>query len=133
MTIVPDASVILALLLDGADAGEWSRSLVASESLVAPHLMPVEVAHGLRRALLAKDVSSDAARLAHDDLLSLDVDLHPYEPHGERVWELRGSVTPYDAWYVAVAESIDAPLATLDRRLTRAKGPRCEFRLPTRR
>jgi hypothetical protein len=30
-------------------------------------------------------------------------------------------------WYVAIAEALDAPLATLDGRLATAAGPRCQF------
>jgi predicted nucleic acid-binding protein len=89
--------------------------------------MPVEVANLLRRAALTGEVSDDVAGLAHADLLALPVDLFPYELVAERVWELRGAVTAYDGWYVAVAESLDAPLATLDGRLARAPGPRCRF------
>jgi predicted nucleic acid-binding protein len=44
-----------------------------------------------------------------------------------RIWELRENVTCYDAWYVAVAEALSAPLATLDIRLTKAPGPHCRF------
>jgi len=39
-------------------------------------------------------------------------------------------VRPYDAWYVAVAESFGLPLATLDVRLSSASGPDCEFITP---
>ena len=35
-----------------------------------------------------------------------------------------------DGWYVALAESLQADLVTLDRRLIRASGCRCEFRCP---
>ena len=48
----------------------------------------------------------------------------------ERVWELRANLSSYDAWYVAIAELADMPLATLDQKLTRAPGPGCEFLLP---
>jgi predicted nucleic acid-binding protein len=48
----------------------------------------------------------------------------------ERAWELRGSLTAYDAAYVAVAELVGAPLLTLDARLSRAPGPRCRFLKP---
>jgi len=48
----------------------------------------------------------------------------------ERVWELRANLSSYDAWYVAVAELADVPLATMDLRLARATGPQCEFLLP---
>jgi predicted nucleic acid-binding protein len=46
------------------------------------------------------------------------------------VWELRENVTAYDGWYVALAESLGARLATLDVRLTKASGPRCAFTTP---
>ena len=64
------------------------------------------------------------------DLVRLPIDLHPFEPVAERVWELRESVSAYDAWYVALAEALEVPLATLDVRLARAPGPRCSFVLP---
>jgi predicted nucleic acid-binding protein len=55
------------------------------------------------------------------------VELFPYAPFAARIWDLRGSVTCYDAWSVALAEALSAPLATLDARLARASGPRCRF------
>jgi predicted nucleic acid-binding protein len=59
--------------------------------------------------------------------VQLRVDLFPYEVVAARVWELRHNMTAYDAWYVALAEALDSPLATLDARLARAAGPRCRF------
>jgi predicted nucleic acid-binding protein len=56
--------------------------------------------------------------------------LWPVGRTSARAWELRGSVTYYDASYVALAELLDAPLVTLDPRLARAPGPRCEFLTP---
>ncbi len=44
--------------------------------------------------------------------------------------ELRENVTSCDAWYVALAESLNAPLATVDLRLAKAAGPRCAFLTP---
>jgi predicted nucleic acid-binding protein len=41
------------------------------------------------------------------------------------VWELRDSVRGWDAFYIALAEVLDAPLLTIDRRLGRARGLRC--------
>jgi predicted nucleic acid-binding protein len=95
-----------------------------------PHLMPVEAASILRRAAQAGDISADVASLAHTDLLDLRVEFIPYQPYAARVWELRDNVTCYDGWYVAVAELLDAPLATLDGRLANSPGPRCQFLLP---
>lgn len=58
------------------------------------------------------------------------VEFFPYQPCAGRVWELRENVTCHDGWYVAVAELLDAPLATLDGRLANSPGPRCRFLLP---
>jgi predicted nucleic acid-binding protein len=84
----------------------------------------------LRRATLAGDLSADAATLAHVELQTLPIDLFPYGPFADRVWALRDNVVAYDAWYVALAETLDAELATLDVRLTQAPGPTCAFLTP---
>jgi predicted nucleic acid-binding protein len=130
VTLVVDASVVVAALVDGGAAGAWAASVLSGQALAAPHHMPIEAANILRRAMLAGDLSSDSASLAHADLLALRVELVPYPPLGERCWELRDNVTVYDAAYVALAEGLDAPLATLDRRLAAATGPRCTFETP---
>lgn len=85
----------------------------------------------LQRAVLAREVAADRASLAHADLGDLPVDLFAYEPFADGVLELRSSVGAYDAWYVALAESLDAPPATLDRRLTRSQGARRRFLAPS--
>ena len=130
MTIVVDASLVVAALVDDGPDGTWADELLAGETLAAPHLMPVEVASVLRRAALAGEIAVEVASLAHADLLLLRVELFPYEPFADRVWELRANVTAYDAWYVALAETLEAPVATLDGRLVAAAGPRCAFRIP---
>lgn len=130
MTLVLDASVVVAALVDDGDAGSQALSLLASDHLAAPHLMPAEVANILRRLAAHGAISTDVASLAHDDLLDLAVELLPYDVVAGRIWELRANLTAYDAWYVAVAELVDAPLVTLDERLARAPGPRCVVRTP---
>jgi predicted nucleic acid-binding protein len=130
MTLIVDASVVVAALVDSGPTGRWAESELAAGELAAPHLLPVEVANILRRAALAGDISEDTAALAHADLLELRVELYPYEAVAARVWELRHNVTAYDACYVSLAEQLAAPLVTLDRKLSQARGTRCVFRLP---
>lgn len=127
MIVVVDASFVVAALTDSGPEGVWAEGVLASDDLAAPHFMPVEAANILRRAALKRDIAQDDAARAHTDLLAIRVELFPYQPFAARVWELRGSVTAYDAWYVAVAETLGVTLATLDRRLIRAPGPRCGF------
>jgi predicted nucleic acid-binding protein len=59
--------------------------------------------------------------------MQLDMELSPFDPFADRIWELRHLVTSYDAWYVALAEALRLPLATLDGRLSRVKGVSCKF------
>lgn len=133
MTVVVDASVVVAALVDGGSVGTWAEDVLRSEPLAAPHLMPVEAANIVRRAAIAGDFSTDVAALAHMDLTSLPVELFPYGPFAPRVWELHRNLTAYDAWYVSLAEALGARLATLDGRLRRSSGPRCTFLVPVTR
>ncbi|MFT5531237.1 MAG: putative nucleic acid-binding protein [Candidatus Poriferisodalaceae bacterium] len=130
MTIVVDASAIVALLVDDGVDGRWVEQQLSDATLVGPHLLHIEVASVLRRAVLSGDLSSDAANLAYRNLFLLPIELSPLEPFARRVWDLRPTVTAYDAWYVALAEALDAPLVTLDARLAGAPGPTCTFVVP---
>jgi predicted nucleic acid-binding protein len=130
MTLVIDSGLVVAALVDSGPVGTWADHLLATDDLAAPHLLLVEVANVLRRAAMAGEISADTAALAHADLLSLRVELFAYEPFATRVWELRENVTAYGGWYVALAESLNATLATLDLRLAKAPGPRCAFATP---
>jgi predicted nucleic acid-binding protein len=129
--IVVDAPVLVAALVDDGHDGRWAESIIRAEPLVAPHLVYAEATNVLRRAAAAGHVSDDIASLAHADLVALTITAFEYEPFADRVWSLRHTVSAHDAWYVAIAERLAAPLATLDGRLASAPGPRCRFRLPT--
>ena len=129
MSAVVDASLLVAAAADAGPEGTWAEEVVAGGSLLAPHLVLAEATNILRRLEVAGRLTRLEAGAAARDLLQLDLELLPFAPFAERVWELRGNVTSYDAWYVAVAEAADLPLATLDRRLARADGPRCDFLL----
>lgn len=130
MTLVVDSSAAVAALLDDGPDGRAALEAMGEGRLVAPHILPAEVTNVVRRLVAAGDVTADAGALALDDLAALAIAYVPFDPFRGRVWELRGAVAAYDAWYVAAAEALDAPLATLDRRLMRAPGPRCAWALP---
>jgi predicted nucleic acid-binding protein len=128
--LVVDASIIVAALVQKDTEGTWSERTIENARLAAPHLLHVEVANILRRLAESKAISEDVASLAYDDLAKMPIQLFDFAPFAPRVWALRSNVRPYDAWYVALAEALAAPLATLDRRLSRATGPLCTFRTP---
>ncbi|MGB3485883.1 MAG: type II toxin-antitoxin system VapC family toxin [Mycobacterium sp.] len=119
--IVLDASAAVAALLnDGA-----ARRTVAGETINAPHLIDAEVVSALRRQVAAGQIADTHARQGLDVWRQLGLLRYDAVPLLDRVWELRNSVTAYDAFYVALAENLDCPLMTADARLAGANGPRC--------
>jgi predicted nucleic acid-binding protein len=128
--IVPDASVVFSSMMNDEEEGSWAADMIRRGELAAPHHLPAEVANSLRRTASMRPEMRATADSASDELTRLVVEYFPFAPFAARIWQLRHNVTPYDAWYVALAEALDAPLATLDRRLVRADGPRCEFLTP---
>lgn len=128
--VVCDASAMVAVLLDSGPDGIWATAALAGAALVAPSLLPYEVANVIRRHAESGATSSDQAAQAHADLLDLAIEYWPYETIAGRAWELRSALTAYDASYVALAEMIDAPLVTLDRRIAGASGTRCRIETP---
>jgi predicted nucleic acid-binding protein len=130
LSVVVDSSVLVAALLDSGPQGLWAETIVAQGALHAPELARVEATNVLRRLERARQITRPEANSAHDDLMQLDLELFGFDPFAERVWELRHTVTSYDAWYVALAEALRLPLATLDSRLARSKGVACDFLLP---
>jgi predicted nucleic acid-binding protein len=121
--IVVDASAALSALLNAGPA----RAALAAEQLHAPHLIDVEVAHGLRRRVAAKSMTGAQGRTALDAWRRLGMTRYPTVSLLERVWQLRENLSAYDAAYVALAEALDCPLLTADGRLSRAPGARCSI------
>lgn len=128
--LVCDSSVLIAALLGRGSTGVWARDTVDGNDLSAPDLIRFEVANIIRRHESAAIITTDQATMAHDDMVELPIEEWPYVLLAGRVWELRANLTAYDASYVALAERLMAPLVTLDRRLARAPGIRCEVWVP---
>lgn len=128
--LVLDAAALVALLTVDADAGRWVVDQIGPRTLVGPHLLMFEAANVLRRLEALGRIDATTAALAHQELLDLPIDLVGYAPLAGRARELRANLTSYDASYVALAEALEAPLITLDARIARAPGVRCEVRLP---
>ena len=130
MSLVVDSSVLVAALVDTGPSGVWAEEVLSHGSLHAPELSRLEATNVLRRLELAKQLTMAEANAAHEDLMLLEIELYSFEPFSDRIWELRHAVTSYDAWYVAVAEALKLPLATLDGRLCRTAGLACKFLTP---
>ena len=121
--IVLDASAALEWLFEtptGIKIGE--RLFSRSVSHHAPHLIDVEVAQVLRRYVRHKAITVDLAQEALKDFSDLPLIRYPHAFLIPRVFDLRDTLTAYDAVYVALAELLDVPLLTCDRRIAAASG-----------
>ena len=128
--IVVDASALVELLLPSDAAGTVAARLFDSgDSLAAPHLIDVEAAQVLRRYAQAGEIDGRRGREAIADLADMPIRRYPHDVLLPRVWDLRHNLTAYDAVYVALAEALDAPLVTRDRRLARAAGHGADIEL----
>lgn len=128
--IVVDASALIEVLLGMSAAGRLAERLFAEgETLHAPHLLDVEVAQVLRRYSLAGVFDVQRGVQALEDLADFPIARYPHQPFLARMWEMRHNVTAYDAAYLALAETLAAPLVTRDAKLASAAGHQARIEL----
>lgn len=127
---VLDASAFAEALMASTAMGSAARRRIAATRVWhAPQVLPAEVLSAIRGQLLGGHLLAHQAQRARDRLARTRVVLHPFAPFADRIWQLRHNLTVYDAWYVALAERLDAPLVTADNRLAGADGTACEIEL----
>ena len=121
--IVLDASAVLEVLLRTASAFQIEERIFSpGETLHAPHLLDLEVIQVLRRYSLSGEMNSERGQEAVNDFVDFPIIRYPHHIFLNRIWDLRHNMTAYDAVYVALAESLSAPLLTCDERLAKAPG-----------
>jgi predicted nucleic acid-binding protein len=129
MTKVVDASVLVEYFSEGEHVEAAEQAVSPDHWICAPALIDAEVGQALRRQVRAEQMTAGKARVALEELLGLPIQRIPHGLLVERAWELRHNVTFYDGLYVALAEAMDVPLLTIDRKLARASGLRVEVEL----
>lgn len=111
--IVVDASAFAELILGGGRAP-------LDRDFHAPSVCDLELASTVRRLLRSRRLTLEGAATAIAEYLSMPLTRYQHTALLGRVLELRDNFTAYDASYVALAEWLEAPLLTADRRLARA-------------
>lgn len=123
---VVDAAALVEALVGMDAVGIAARKRIADASCHAPHLVDAEVGSVLRRRERARTITDGTARTA---LAALPGMIENRYSHTGRLanlaWEMRHTITFYDALYVALATMLDMPLLTADVKLSKAPGLSC--------
>lgn len=124
--IVVDASALAEVALRTTTGRQVQDTLLQHGELHAPALLDFELASIFRSAYLRDDIGWDDLSLSLSVVMALSIVRHDAGPLMTRMLELAHSVSAYDAAYIALAEALDVPLLTLDRRLGRTHGHRAD-------
>lgn len=126
MTIILDASVALAFVFGDEDSPLVQKTLaaLAESPAYVPYHWSFEVNNGLLMAIRRRRLAANDAPMAQALLLGLPLIPDPLTV--EQAWSSafvlaqQFRLTSYDAAYLELAVRLDAPLATLDKGLSRA-------------
>ncbi len=126
--IVIDASLVVDALI-APDSDHLLDYVLNIRDLVAPHVVDIEVLSSLRHSWFRRLLTDERLAEALEDFADFQIERYSHTLLRERIWSLRANVTAADAAYVALAELLDVPLITRDRRLARSSGhtARIEF------
>lgn len=123
--LILDASVLVELITDGRHRPAAERLLqrIATDAeltlVTAAHGL-VESASAIRRLVFRERISPGAGTAALRALGDFELALDLTALRLQRIWELRDTMTTYDAAYAAAAEAYELPLITTDARLLRS-------------
>ena len=125
---VVDSSALIDAL--STEASHDSRRYLTDRELHAPQLIGVEMLSWLRRLSLRGNLVPAQAQRLLAQYETLPIQRYPHEPFLWRAWQLRDTITAYDAQYVVLAEALGAPLITRDRKLATAAAAFCDVIVP---
>lgn len=125
MTVV-DASIVVRLLQNRHRDHGLRERFGHYRYVHAPALIDAEVTSAIRGLLMTSKPSIKISVARAEEMLEDFADLplvrYSMQPHRRRALALRNNFTAYDAFYVALAESLGMPLLADDRKFAGAAG-----------
>jgi predicted nucleic acid-binding protein len=129
LILVVDASITVRLLSNRGTDDLLRKRFATPRVLHAPHLLDAEVVSAIRGLLIGGKIAAKRAGEMLSDFTELRIVRHTMTPYLGHVLELRNNLTAYDACYLALAETLGAPLLTLDAKLNESAGHHAEVRV----
>ena len=126
---VVDASLVVRVLQPGHPRvlDLWREWLDSARRLFAPSLLVYEVTNALYRSARASGVGPAPLATSLEELALMEIELITDAPLSRRAAEIAWTLelpAVYDAYYLAVAERLEAELWTCDQKLARTVGER---------
>lgn len=129
--IVADASVLTDALVYSDERGRKARAALARDvHWGVPEHWKAELFSALRGLALGGKVDVGTVARAVARIPRLGVETVPLDGLLSKMWDLRSSISGYDAAYVALAQARGAELVTADARLARTAVNHCRVSLP---
>jgi predicted nucleic acid-binding protein len=130
--IVVDACTIANMLVYADERGRKARAVMTRDTeWAAPEHWKAEVFSVLRGLVLGRKITEAVGVRAVSRLPRMGVDHVSLDSLLPRMWQLRSTVSGYDAPYVALAEARALTLVTSDARLAHTATGYCRVELVT--
>lgn len=130
--MIVDASVVVKWFSAEDLHDEARRLLIGPEPLFAPDILLVEVANAMWVKVGRGEIEASAAARALTAISGRgEPSLRPSVPLVDRAFALAGELSHpvYDCVYLALAEALDLPVITADRRFAAAVGDAARVRV----
>jgi predicted nucleic acid-binding protein len=116
MKIVSDASAFLAVVLSEDDR-KWIVEKTAGSALIAPDVLPYEIANALSAMKKRGRLTDQEALKAFNISQGIPVSLVPVKIHDALKIAIKFSIYAYDAFYMQCCLEAKLPLISLDKRM----------------
>ena len=128
--IVADASVLSNALVYADERGARARMVLARDpEWAAPEHWKAEVFSVLRGLALGRKIDPAVGERGVSRMPRLGIETVPLDLLLTRMWQLRGSISGYDAAYVVLAEMRDLTLVTADTKIAKTATAFCRIEL----
>lgn len=119
MILVVDASVAAMWFLPERHSQNAALLLAREYDLVAPDIIRMEVGSALLKAMKRNEITPEDAVEALQGLSAAALRIFPAADHVDRAFQIaeRHGGSLYDAIYISLARSMDAPVVTNDGQL----------------